>query len=67
MEVCSLTSTLAMFGGYVSSGKGNKSKNKQITLSETKSICTEKETSKITKGHLLDGRRYLQMISVIRG
>ena len=34
-----------IFFGYVSSGKGNKSKNKQMGLHQTKkSFCTAKET-----------------------
>ena len=38
-----------IFFGYVSSGKGNKSKNKQMGLHQTKSFCTVKETINKTK------------------
>ena len=37
-------SVLAIFFGSVSSGKGNKSKNKQMGLHQTKSFCIVKET-----------------------
>ena len=35
---------LRYFLGYVSSGKGNKSKNKQMILHQNKILCTVKET-----------------------
>ena len=45
-----MTSVLVtFFGGYVSSGKGNKSKNKQMGLHHTEILCTAKETINKTK------------------
>ena len=43
-----LTSVSNIFFG-VSSGKGNKSKNKQVGLHQTKKLCTTKESTKSTK------------------
>ena len=46
--VSSLTSVLAIFFGYASSGKRNKSKNKQIRLHQTKKLLySERMTNKL--------------------
>ena len=50
----------------VSSGKRNKSKNKQMDCIKLKSFCRVKLLTK-WKGCLLNRRRYLQMIYLIRG
>ena len=53
-------------GGYVSLGKKNKSKNKQMGLHQTKRLLhNKKKLSTKQKGHLLNGRRYLQIIYLI--
>lgn len=44
----------------------NKSKNTQVGLNQTKSVCTVKETNKM-KRHLQNGRKYLQTMYLIRG
>ena len=46
--------------------KNNKSKNKQVGLHQTKSLCTAKETIKKIKSQLWNGRKYLQATNLIR-
>ena len=58
--MCSLTLILSiLFFVSVSSDKGNKSKNKQIGPYQTKTFVQWRKPSKIKKGYLLNGRRYL--------
>ena len=62
-----LTLVLAIFLRYVSSVKRNKSKNKQMRLHQTKNLLHNKGNyQQKPKGHLMNGRRYLQMIYLIR-
>ena len=57
--------TLISLSGYLSLGKGNKSKNKHKELYQTKNFCTAKEIDK-TKRCLPNGKRYLQVTDPIR-
>ena len=56
--------------GSKSQSKGNKSKNKQVGLHQTKKLLHSKgntqQHKKATKGNLLSGRKYLQIISLIK-
>ena len=54
LAVCTLTLVLAIFFGSVSSGKANKSKNKQMGLHQTKELCKVKETINKMKKHLTE-------------
>ena len=45
-----------IFFGYLSSDKGNKSKNKQMGLHKLKTFAQQKEVSMKQKGSLLNGR-----------
>ena len=64
--MCSLTLVLIFFG-YVSSGKGNKGKTNKWDYIKLKIVCKARKLSTKQKGSLLNGRRYLQMIYLMRG
>ena len=59
LVVCSLTFVLAIF---FPSGKGNKHKNKQKGLHQTKKLLHSEETINKWENSLLNRRKYLQMI-----
>lgn len=61
-----LTLVLAIIFWTWHQSTSNKSKNTQVWLNQTKSICTVKETNKM-KRHLWNGRKYLQTRYLIRG
>ena len=52
--------------GYISSGKGNKRKNKQMGLQKTKRFCTAKETINDMKKQCTKWEKILPMIHLIR-
>ena len=54
------------FFGFDNKSKDNKSKNKQVELHQTKELLQRKPSAK-SKGHLWNGRKYLQIINLVRG
>ena len=58
----------AIFFGYLSSDKGNKSKNKKMGLHQTKIASTQqRKPSTKQKDNLPNSKRYLQMIYLTKG